>query len=68
MRQCKICHIEIPFDRLEVLPYTDTCVKHSEERAYVGVLEFSHKTAPYLVKTKSEESERRMWRAYRRSR
>jgi hypothetical protein len=71
MKQCKVCKIEIPKERLEVLPHTETCVKHSTEQAYVGVMDFPHKTGSSLVKVKPSsdpEAYRRMMRAYHRSR
>ncbi|MDN4493761.1 TraR/DksA C4-type zinc finger protein [Ureibacillus aquaedulcis] len=30
--ECKVCHQEIPFDRLEAVPTTLTCVEHSQEK------------------------------------
>ncbi len=30
--ECKVCHQEIPFDRLEAIPTTLTCVEHSQEK------------------------------------
>lgn len=30
--ECKVCHEEIPFDRLEAVPTTLTCVEHSQEK------------------------------------
>lgn len=48
-----------------------TCVKCSTTKGYVGVTEFGHKTAGYVVKIDpnvNEEGVRRAWRAYHRSR
>ena len=68
--RCEHCKIPIPFGRLELLPDTTTCVKHSTEAGYVGVNIFAHKTAPevMMVKGDNEESVRQMWRAYHRKR
>lgn len=30
--ECKVCHQEIPFERLEAVPTTLTCVEHSQEK------------------------------------
>lgn len=30
--ECKVCHQEISFDRLEAVPTTLTCVEHSQEK------------------------------------
>ena len=30
--ECKVCHEEIPFERLEAVPTTLTCVEHSQEK------------------------------------
>lgn len=70
MRRCKTCDEEIPQARLECIPDTETCVKHSTVKGYLGVLEFGHKTGGYVVKVdpSNEEGVRRMWRAYHRSR
>lgn len=29
MKHCKVCGIEIPAKRVEILPHTTTCVNHS---------------------------------------
>lgn len=29
---CEVCHREIPYERLEILPYTSFCVEHTPER------------------------------------
>lgn len=36
MKKCSVCGIEIPAGRLKILPYTKTCVNHSETSRYVG--------------------------------
>ena len=68
--KCDECDIPIPLGRLECIPDTTTCVKHSREAGYVGVNVFAHKTAPEvaMVKGNNEESVRQLWRGYRRSR
>jgi len=30
---CQVCHQEIPFDRLEALPTTQTCIDHAREKS-----------------------------------
>ena len=68
--KCEVCGIDIPLGRLECIPDTNTCVKHSKEAGYVGVNVFAHKTAPevQMVKRDQEESVRQLWRAYHRKR
>lgn len=34
--KCIACGTEIPAGRLKVLPFTKTCVKHSETLKYIG--------------------------------
>lgn len=71
VKHCKVCDCEIPKERLEALPNTETCVKHSVEKAYVGVMCFPHKTGSSLVKVKPNENPealRRMMRAHKRER
>jgi hypothetical protein len=70
MRKCEICQIEIPESRLETLPHTTTCVKHSTEQAYVGVMSYPHKTGGFLCKMRPENEEglRQMLRGYNRKR
>lgn len=67
---CDTCDEPIPFARLECLPDTTTCVKHSREAGYIGVNVFAHKTAPEvaMVKGDREESVRQLWRGYNRGR
>lgn len=67
---CDTCKQMIPMERLEILPHTTTCVKHSREAGYVGVQVFSHKTAPEVAKVKADNKEavRQLWRGYNRSR
>jgi len=33
---CELCEAEIPNERLEILPYTTTCVKCSQTQPYSG--------------------------------
>jgi hypothetical protein len=54
--KCKTCNEEIPQARLEVLPNTTTCIKHSTVQGYVGVMDFPHKTGSYLVKVRPDEN------------
>jgi hypothetical protein len=72
MRKCEVCGEEIPAGRLEALPDTRTCVKHSTVKGYVGymVSDFSKGTAPALVMVDpdDEEAMRRAKRANRRNR
>lgn len=74
MHKCKTCGVVIPDERV-ALGYKETCVKHSKEKAYFGLQEYGHKTAGYAVIVKpsgddeeDEETRRRMYRAYHRSR
>lgn len=74
--QCQTCQSLIPFDRLLLLPYTNTCVKHSKEGKYIGVPIYNHKTAPEVGKVKTDpeaedgmgESVRQLLRGYNRDR
>jgi hypothetical protein len=71
-RHCKVCGVEIPAERLEVLPDTETCTAHSLVKAKVGfmVSEFSKATAPALVMIDPEDKEslRLAQRAHHRAR
>jgi len=54
---CKICGQQIPAERLEVLPDTETCVKHSNVKAKIGFAVYDHKTAPTMVMIDPEDTE-----------
>ncbi len=49
MKLCNICNTKIPLERLEILPYTKTCVNCSTEKRKVVFSVYDHKTAPSLV-------------------
>lgn len=68
--QCDTCDQPIPFERLECIPDTTTCVKHSREAGYIGVNVFAHKTAPEVAMVKGDQTEsvRQLWRGYNRGR
>lgn len=74
--QCKVCDVIIPLGRLESLPDTETCIKHSTEQAYIGVPSYAHKTAAEVAKVKPDpeapdglgESVRQLLRGYHRGR
>jgi hypothetical protein len=70
MKNCIVCSIPIPPERIEVLPTTTTCVKCSTTKAVVGFMIYNHKTAGTLVTIPPEESEtlRIAKRANRRAR
>ena len=70
MKTCSNCNIEIPIERLEILPHTKTCVNCSTERAKVCFQVYSHKTAPelILIDGDNEEAIRLARRVHRRSR
>lgn len=70
MRNCRVCGEPIPAERLEALPDTLECVKHSSVPKVVGFMCFDHKTAPTLLVIKEDEQEklRQANRANRRSR
>lgn len=69
---CSVCGTEIPAERLEILPDTETCTAHSGVKAKIGfmVSEFSKATAPSLVMIDptDKESVRRAQRAHHRAR
>lgn len=68
--KCEICREEIDPERLEALPNTTRCAKHSNAVKQTCFMDFSHKTAPALVviDTNNREELRLATRAYRRSR
>jgi hypothetical protein len=68
--KCAVCQIDIPAERLEILPHTKTCVSCSTEEKRVGFMCFEHKTAPFLVTVdgKNKEQLRQAKRAFRRAR
>jgi hypothetical protein len=67
---CDTCEKVIPLERLEAVPHTTTCVKHSREAGYVGVMNYAHKTAGEvaMVKSDNKEAVRQLWRGYHRGR
>jgi len=48
-RKCRICSCNIPNERLEILPETDTCVEHSDVESYVGFMVYQDKCTPEFV-------------------
>ena len=54
--KCVGCEVEIPEERLEVLPGVKTCVKCSDEKARVGVTVWDSGT-PILIITDEETFE-----------
>lgn len=69
-KTCKECGKEIPQERLDVLPDTETCVEHSDVEDYVGFMVFGHKTGAQFVaiNPKDKESLRLARRADERKR
>ena len=67
---CEICGKQIDPERLEVLPMTTRCVAHANATKRIGLMDFSHKTAPVLVllDPNDKESVRRAKRVFHRSR
>lgn len=67
---CKKCGTEIPFERVEILPHTKTCVNCSTEKRKVVFNVYDHKTAPSLIiiDGNDRESIRRATRAHNRAR
>ena len=73
---CDVCNHIIPLGRLESLPETTRCIKHSDETGYIGFPVYSHKTAPEVAKIKPDpkaddglgESARQLIRGYMRGR
>jgi len=57
MRKCEECGIEIPKERLEALPDTTTCVKHSNVKGKVGFMVYGHKTAPEVMFVEGDDEE-----------
>jgi hypothetical protein len=67
---CKVCSIEIPAERLEILPHTTTCVKHSVEPKNKAFMVYGHKTGGevVVVNGSNKEAIRQAERAYARAR
>lgn len=67
---CLECGCQIPAERLEILPNTDTCASCSKTQAYVGFMDWYHKTAPeiVMVNPSNKEDVRRAIRVNCRSR
>jgi hypothetical protein len=65
---CSVCNAEMPEERVEM--GFSTCVAHSNARAPIGFMVFSHKTAPEIaiVSTSNSESVRQAKRAFNRER
>lgn len=70
MKTCSKCGVEIPAERLEILPDTTTCVKHSREKRKIAFNVYDHKTAPSLIIISGEDREaiRLARRVHRRAR
>ena len=69
--KCRACGVEIPEARLEAIPGVQTCVQHSDAKAYVGYpVQMAGKTCSDVVihRGGDEEAIRQMRRAYRRER
>jgi hypothetical protein len=69
-RKCEECGEIIPAERLEALPDTTTCVKHSHVKKHFVMPVYSHKTAPEMIIVNSDDKEavRLAKRANRRGR
>ena len=57
MRTCVKCSSVIPQGRVDALPNTTTCVRCSDVRAFVGFMDWGHKTAPEIVMIPAEDRE-----------
>lgn len=57
MRICAKCGNTIPRGRIEALPHTTTCVRCSDVKAFVGFMDWGHKTAPEIVLVPAEDRE-----------
>jgi hypothetical protein len=69
MRDCHYCGHPIDPERLECLPKTKTCVKCSDVRMPMALMDYGHKTAPSLVIVGDDSEQRRLaLRAFRRAR
>lgn len=69
-RSCVTCGVDIPADRLEVLPDTTTCVGCSNVKRKIGFMVFDHKTGgtPVIIDPDDQETVRQARRANRRAR
>jgi len=67
---CEICNEPIPQERLDAIPGTTRCVRHSGVVKLMGLMDYGHKTAPSLVVLDPENKEavRLARRAFNRSR
>jgi hypothetical protein len=54
---CAKCGCQIAPARREALPHTSTCVKCSDAKAYVGFMDWGHKTAPEIVMVNPDDRE-----------
>lgn len=70
MKICIKCKVQIPKERLEILPDTNTCVKCSSVKKVRGYQIFAHKTGGQCVTISPEDDEsiRLAERAHRRAR
>ncbi len=71
MVKCSECGIEIPAERLEALPDTDTCIKCSRVKKAIGYMvpTASKGCAPVLMRVSDDpESQRQADNANRRKR
>lgn len=71
MKNCAICGMEIPKERVEALE-TDLCLPCAKKNVSkkIGFMDFGHKTAPSLVviDSRNKEAVRLATRAFRRAR
>jgi hypothetical protein len=56
-KTCEECGNPIPAVRLEILPDTTTCVKHSQVKKHFVMPVYSHKTAPEMVVIEGDDIE-----------
>lgn len=70
IRYCSKCKKQIPWERIQTLPETKTCVKCSEAHAPRAFMVYDHKTAPrlILIDPQNKEAIRQAERANRRAR
>jgi len=71
MKKCQVCQQEIPAERLEVFPGTETCAKHSNTNRQIGYMIGTAAkgcAATLMIVPDDAEAQRQAKRAFMRSR
>jgi hypothetical protein len=71
MKKCQVCQQEIPVERLEVFPETETCARHSKASRQIGYMIGTAAkgcAAALMIVPNDAEAQRQAKRAFMRSR